>query len=94
MCEGAVLMLLGNKLDLADNQCREVKTEEGQKLAEVRRIRLFTQISKTRKPQMYKIKSFFVIQQHQALFYECSARNGLNVEELMNHLAGYGITFL
>uniref|UniRef100_A0A3Q4H8E4 Si:ch211-247i17.1 n=1 Tax=Neolamprologus brichardi TaxID=32507 RepID=A0A3Q4H8E4_NEOBR len=27
------------------------------------------------------------IRQHQALFYECSARNGLNVEELMNHLA-------
>ncbi|XP_031603240.1 EF-hand calcium-binding domain-containing protein 4A [Oreochromis aureus] len=64
MCEGAVLMLLGNKLDLADNQCREVKTEEGQKLAK----------------------------QHQALFYECSARNGLNVEELMNHLAGMLVT--
>ncbi|XP_063337150.1 EF-hand calcium-binding domain-containing protein 4A isoform X1 [Pelmatolapia mariae] len=64
MCEGAVLMLLGNKLDLADNQCREVRTEEGQKLAE----------------------------QHQALFYECSARNGLNVEELMNHLAGMLVT--
>lgn len=56
MCEGAVLMLLGNKLDLADNQRREVRTEEGQKLAEVRRIRLFTQISKIGKPQMYKKK--------------------------------------
>ncbi|XP_042084395.1 EF-hand calcium-binding domain-containing protein 4A isoform X1 [Haplochromis burtoni] len=94
MCEGAVLMLLGNKLDLADNQRREVRTEEGQKLAEVRRIRLFTQISKIGKPQMYKKKSllFLVIQQHQALFYECSARNGLNVEELMNHLAGMLVT--
>lgn len=59
MCEGAVLMLLGNKLDLADNQRREVRTEEGQKLAEVRRIRLFTQISKTGKPQMFKKKSIF-----------------------------------
>lgn len=59
MCEGAVLMLLGNKLDLADNQRREVRTEEGQKLAEVRRIRLFTQISKIGKPQMYKKKSLF-----------------------------------
>uniref|UniRef100_A0A3Q0RB67 Si:ch211-247i17.1 n=1 Tax=Amphilophus citrinellus TaxID=61819 RepID=A0A3Q0RB67_AMPCI len=25
--------------------------------------------------------------QHQALFYECSAMTGCNVEELMNHLA-------
>lgn len=32
-------------------------------------------------------------QQHQALFYECSAVTGCNVEELMNHLAGYCITF-
>ncbi|XP_042268066.1 EF-hand calcium-binding domain-containing protein 4A [Thunnus maccoyii] len=34
MCEDAVLMLLGNKLDLADGHSREVTTREGQKLAE------------------------------------------------------------
>ncbi|XP_031721189.1 EF-hand calcium-binding domain-containing protein 4A [Anarrhichthys ocellatus] len=60
MCEGAVLMLLANKLDLADSRSREVKTEEGQRLAD----------------------------QHQALFYECSAKTGCNVEELMASLAG------
>ncbi|XP_019934329.2 EF-hand calcium-binding domain-containing protein 4A isoform X1 [Paralichthys olivaceus] len=59
MCEGAVLMLLGNKLDLADTQSREVTTREGQRLAE----------------------------QHQALFYECSAKTGHNMEELMTQLA-------
>lgn len=36
MCEGAVLMLLGNKLDLVDAHGREVATGEGQRLAEVR----------------------------------------------------------
>ncbi|XP_026166282.1 EF-hand calcium-binding domain-containing protein 4A isoform X3 [Mastacembelus armatus] len=66
MCEGVVLMLLGNKLDLADGHSREVITREGQRLAE----------------------------QHQALFYECSAKTGFNVEELMSDLAGYGIVFL
>ncbi|XP_033490292.1 EF-hand calcium-binding domain-containing protein 4A [Epinephelus lanceolatus] len=60
MCEGAVLMLLANKLDMADRHSREVTTSEGQRLAE----------------------------QHQALFYECSARTGRNVEELMTYLAG------
>ncbi|XP_042351933.1 EF-hand calcium-binding domain-containing protein 4B-like [Plectropomus leopardus] len=60
MCEGAVLMLLANKLDLADRHSREVTTGEGQRLAE----------------------------QHQALFYECSAKTGFNVEELMTFLAG------
>uniref|UniRef100_A0A3Q1EU45 small monomeric GTPase n=1 Tax=Acanthochromis polyacanthus TaxID=80966 RepID=A0A3Q1EU45_9TELE len=60
MCEGSVLMLLGNKLDLADRRSREVSTGDGQKLAE----------------------------QHQALFYECSAKTGCNMEELMTHLAG------
>ncbi|XP_035497164.2 EF-hand calcium-binding domain-containing protein 4A isoform X1 [Scophthalmus maximus] len=59
MCEGAVLMLLGNKLDLVDAHGREVATGEGQRLAE----------------------------QHQALFYECSAKSGCNMEELMTHLA-------
>ncbi|XP_053175499.1 EF-hand calcium-binding domain-containing protein 4A [Scomber japonicus] len=34
MCEDAVLMLLGNKLDLADGHSRKVTTKEGQKLAE------------------------------------------------------------
>ncbi|XP_054476717.1 EF-hand calcium-binding domain-containing protein 4B-like [Anoplopoma fimbria] len=58
MCEDAVLMLLANKLDLEDS--REVKTGEGQRLAD----------------------------EHQALFYECSAKTGCNVEELMTHLAG------
>lgn len=38
MCDGAVLMLLANKLDLADSQSRKVTTQEGQRLAEVRRI--------------------------------------------------------
>uniref|UniRef100_A0A4W6DX50 Si:ch211-247i17.1 n=1 Tax=Lates calcarifer TaxID=8187 RepID=A0A4W6DX50_LATCA len=38
MCEGAVLMLLGNKLDLADGHGRKVTTLEGQRLAEVRCI--------------------------------------------------------
>nr|XP_020475050.1 EF-hand calcium-binding domain-containing protein 4A [Monopterus albus]XP_020475051.1 EF-hand calcium-binding domain-containing protein 4A [Monopterus albus] len=60
MSEGVVLMLLGNKLDLADTHCREVTTGEGQKLAE----------------------------QHQALFYECSAKSGSSIEDLMTHLAG------
>nr|XP_043871522.1 EF-hand calcium-binding domain-containing protein 4A isoform X2 [Solea senegalensis] len=59
MSEGAVLMLLGNKLDLEDRTGREVETEDGRRLAE----------------------------QHQALFYECSAKTGCNVEELMAHLA-------
>ncbi|XP_053283509.1 EF-hand calcium-binding domain-containing protein 4A isoform X1 [Pleuronectes platessa] len=59
MCEGAVLMLLGNKLDLADAHSRQVTTREGQRLAE----------------------------QHQALFYECSAKTGRNMEEVMTHLA-------
>ncbi|XP_041651814.1 EF-hand calcium-binding domain-containing protein 4A isoform X2 [Cheilinus undulatus] len=57
MCNGAVLMLLANKLDLAET--RRVSTLEGQKLAE-----------------------------HQALFYECSAKTGWNMEELMTSLAG------
>ena len=38
MCDGAVLMLLGNKLDLADGHGRKVTTGEGQRLAEVRSI--------------------------------------------------------
>ncbi|KAM3869951.1 EF-hand calcium-binding domain-containing protein 4A-like [Diretmus argenteus] len=57
-CEGTVLMLLGNKLDLADR--RKVTTREGQRLAE----------------------------QHQAVFYECSAKNGYSMEELITQLAG------
>lgn len=60
MCDGAVLMLLANKLDLADSHSRKVTTVEGQRLAE----------------------------QHQALFYECSAKTGCNVNELMTDLAG------
>ncbi|XP_055365445.1 EF-hand calcium-binding domain-containing protein 4A isoform X2 [Betta splendens] len=59
MCAGAVLMLLGNKLDLADSRHREVTAEEGRRLAE----------------------------RHQAVFYECSARTGCNVDHLMTHLA-------
>lgn len=38
MCEGAVLMLLANKLDLADSHSRGVTAGEGQRLAEVRHI--------------------------------------------------------
>ncbi|XP_037539619.1 ras-related protein Rab-6.2-like [Nematolebias whitei] len=60
MCEGTVLMLVGNKLDLADNHSRKVTTAEGQSLAE----------------------------QYQALFYECSAKTGENMEKLIDHLAG------
>ncbi|XP_061917056.1 EF-hand calcium-binding domain-containing protein 4A isoform X3 [Entelurus aequoreus] len=61
MCDGAVLMMLGNKVDLADvSENRKVMTRDGQKLAQ---------------------------QQHQALFYECSAKTGYNMEELMTHLA-------
>lgn len=59
MCDGAVLMLLANKLDLADDHSRRVTAEKGQRLAE----------------------------QHQALFYECSAKTGHNIEELMTDLA-------
>ncbi|XP_041794416.1 EF-hand calcium-binding domain-containing protein 4A [Chelmon rostratus] len=59
MCEGAVLMLLANKLDLADSHSRGVTAGEGQRLAE----------------------------QHQASFYECSAKTGRNMEELMTDLA-------
>ncbi|XP_061678151.1 EF-hand calcium-binding domain-containing protein 4A isoform X2 [Syngnathoides biaculeatus] len=58
MCDGAILMLLGNKLDLADSHRRKVAKRDGQKLAE-----------------------------HRALFYECSAKTGANMEELMTHLA-------
>ncbi|XP_044050479.1 EF-hand calcium-binding domain-containing protein 4A isoform X2 [Siniperca chuatsi] len=58
MCDGAVLMLLANKLDLADSCSRKVTTVEGQRLAE-----------------------------HQALFYECSAKTGCRMEELMTDLA-------
>lgn len=36
MCDGAVLMLLANKLDLADDHSRRVTAEKGQRLAEVR----------------------------------------------------------
>ncbi|CAN9499371.1 unnamed protein product [Ophioblennius macclurei] len=63
MCEDATLMLLGNKLDLADVH-RKVTAREGRRLAE----------------------------QYQALFYECSAKTGENVDELMNHLAGMLVT--
>ncbi|XP_008304531.1 ras-related protein Rab-13 [Stegastes partitus] len=64
MCEGAVLMLLGNKQDLTESHSRQVSTGAGRRLAE----------------------------QHQALFYECSAKTGCNMEELMTHLAGMLIT--
>ncbi|XP_028286264.1 EF-hand calcium-binding domain-containing protein 4A [Parambassis ranga] len=64
MCESAVLMLLGNKLDLVNSHSRGVTTEEGQRLAE----------------------------RNQALFYECSAKTGCNMEELMTHLAGMLVT--
>ncbi|XP_029991977.1 EF-hand calcium-binding domain-containing protein 4A isoform X1 [Sphaeramia orbicularis] len=59
MCEGAVLMLLGNKLDLTDSDNRKVTTRDGQKLAV----------------------------QHQAVFYECSAKTGHNMGKAMTHLA-------
>ncbi|XP_019712670.1 EF-hand calcium-binding domain-containing protein 4A isoform X1 [Hippocampus comes] len=59
MCDGATLMLLGNKLDLADSHHRKVERRDGHKLAE----------------------------QHQASFYECSAKTGANMEELMTHMA-------
>ncbi|XP_011605876.2 EF-hand calcium-binding domain-containing protein 4A isoform X1 [Takifugu rubripes] len=61
-CDGAVLVLLANKLDRADR--RQVAASEGQGLAK----------------------------QHQALFYECSARNGCNIEEVMTELASTLVT--
>lgn len=45
MCEGAVLLLLGNKLDLADSGCRKVTTGEAQRLADVRHIKIFKQLN-------------------------------------------------
>ncbi|KAM9352497.1 EF-hand calcium-binding domain-containing protein 4A isoform 2-T2 [Symphorus nematophorus] len=62
MSKGAALMLLANKLDLADSNShsRKVTAGEGQSLAD----------------------------QHQALFYECSAKSGFNMEELMTDLIG------
>lgn len=45
MCEGTVLMLVGNKLDLADSHSREVTTAEGQNLAEVKFICIFKDLS-------------------------------------------------
>ncbi|KAM6960626.1 EF-hand calcium-binding domain-containing protein 4A [Aplochiton taeniatus] len=59
MSDGAVLMLLGNKLDMVDCQKREVTTKQGQTLAE----------------------------QYEASFYECSAKTGHNIEDLMTQLA-------
>lgn len=41
MSEGAVLMLLANKLDLADSHSRKVTAAEGQRLAEVRHNWIF-----------------------------------------------------
>ncbi|XP_027888300.1 EF-hand calcium-binding domain-containing protein 4A isoform X3 [Xiphophorus couchianus] len=64
LCEGTVLMLLGNKLDLADNNNREITRPEGERLAE----------------------------DYQALFHECSAKTGYNMEELMVHLAEMLVT--
>lgn len=37
-CDGVVLMLLANKLDLADSRKRKVTAEQGQTLAAVRHI--------------------------------------------------------
>lgn len=103
MCEGAVLMLLANKLDLADSHSREVSTGEGQRLAEVRHTQIFRSDLLTllrmdhclwkKCIKMLFFTSWF-LQQHQALFYECSAKTGCNMEELMTYLAGYGILFL
>ncbi|XP_077453659.1 uncharacterized protein LOC144071989 [Stigmatopora argus] len=59
MRDGVMLMLLGNKLDLADTHCREVSRKDGQSLAE----------------------------QHKASFYECSAKTGENIEQLMTQMA-------
>ncbi|XP_008410369.1 EF-hand calcium-binding domain-containing protein 4A [Poecilia reticulata] len=64
MCDGTVLMLLGNKLDLADNNNREITRPEGERLAE----------------------------DYQALFHECSAKTGYNMDELMVHLAEMLVT--
>ncbi|KAI1895931.1 hypothetical protein AGOR_G00111850 [Albula goreensis] len=57
--EGAVLLLLGNKTDIAEDREREVTAREGRQLAE----------------------------EFQAVFYECSAMSGYNIEEAMTHLA-------
>ncbi|KAM7414682.1 hypothetical protein PAMA_019479 [Pampus argenteus] len=47
MCEGAVLMLLGNKLDLADGNSRQVTAREGRKLAEQHQALFYECSSKT-----------------------------------------------
>ena len=98
MCDGAVLMLLANKLDLTDGHSREVTTEEGQRLAEVRLISIFKLLSALiyshKKRKHHIVFTSWFIQQHQALFYECSAKTGCNVEALMTSLAGYGILFI
>ncbi|XP_035251183.1 EF-hand calcium-binding domain-containing protein 4A [Anguilla anguilla] len=57
--EGTVLLLIGNKADIAEGSEREVTAREGRRLAE----------------------------EYQAVFYECSAKTGHNVEEPMTHLA-------
>lgn len=100
MRDGAVLMLLGNKLDL-ESHSRNVTTREGRRLAEVRCIWIFKQPSagiwcqsKKSISEISFSSTIWFMQQHKALFYECSAKTGCNIEELMTHLAGYGISFL
>lgn len=44
MCEGTVLMLLGNKLDLAEDN-RKVTRAKGERLAEVNCIWIFKELS-------------------------------------------------
>lgn len=39
---------------------------------------------------MMLLTMFLFTQQYQALFYECSAKTGCNMEVVMSDLAGYG----
>ncbi|XP_069037804.1 EF-hand calcium-binding domain-containing protein 4A [Lepisosteus oculatus] len=64
--EGAVLFLLGNKMDAVEHTEREVLTRDGRRLAQ---------------------RCVSVLQEYQAVFYECSVKAGLNIDEPMAHLA-------
>lgn len=80
-------MLLANKLDRADR--RQVTASAGQGLAKVQHIWIF----KASSAVIYSQSSTrWFTQQHQALFYECSATTGCNVEEAMTELVRYDVS--
>ncbi|XP_060132418.1 EF-hand calcium-binding domain-containing protein 4B-like [Zootoca vivipara] len=57
--DGAVIFLVGNKMDTADKEEPKVSRAEGERLAK----------------------------EYKAVFYECSARTGYNIQEPMLHMA-------